>query len=299
MYLKVGSDSDALNLSKMLTDGNWMVLYYADWCGHCKTMKPEWQTVVNKFNNPNTNSNKINVAEIESQHIGKLLNKPEIEGFPTIKMYNNGKPVANFEDERIASKIEEFANTNADAKTQIITEEPTNHESSKMKIKLNNLTESNAIINAIENSKKNEIKMNNLILPISNSTRQNTLDLPCNEIRRAKPCKTNPKCMYDGTDFKCKDRIFMPNKGNRINGKFGKLSNSLDNTKNNMVGNIIFKNTSLKNKGKTKSKTNTSSLYVMNDLTFGGEISNLLYYPDTLLLGDVQSIISLQPKQPQ
>ena len=46
-------------------------------------------------------------------------------------------------------------------------------------------------------------------------------------------------------------------------------------------------------------KTNTSSLYVMNDLTFGGEISNLLYYPDTLLLGDVQSIISLQPKQPQ
>ena len=73
---------------------------------------------------------------------------------------------------------------------------------------LNNLTESNAIINAIENSKKNEIKMNNLILPISNSTRQNTLDLPCNEIRRAKPCKTNPKCMYDGTDFKCKDKIF-------------------------------------------------------------------------------------------
>jgi hypothetical protein len=38
----------------------------------------------------------------------------------------------------------------------------------------------------------------------------------------------------------------------------------------------------------------TSSLYVMNDKTFGGEISNLLYYPDTLLLGDIQSIISLQ-----
>ena len=40
---------------------------------------------------------------------------------------------------------------------------------------------------------------------------------------------------------------------------------------------------------------NTSSLYVMNDLTFGGEISNLVYYPDTLLLGEVQNIMSLQP----
>jgi hypothetical protein len=41
----------------------------------------------------------------------------------------------------------------------------------------------------------------------------------------------------------------------------------------------------------------TNSLYVMNDLTFGGEISNLLYYPDTLLLGDIQSIIELQPPE--
>ena len=36
----------------------------------------------------------------------------------------------------------------------------------------------------------------------------------------------------------------------------------------------------------------------MNDLTFGGEITNLLYYPDTLLLGDVQSIMSFQSVKP-
>ena len=58
MYLKVASDNDALNLSKLLNDGNWMVLYYAEWCGHCKTMKPEWKQVVDKLNNPNMNTNK-------------------------------------------------------------------------------------------------------------------------------------------------------------------------------------------------------------------------------------------------
>jgi len=44
--------------------------------------------------------------------------------------------------------------------------------------------------------------------------------------------------------------------------------------------------------------TNTGkpNLYAMNDKTIGGEISNLIYYPDALLLGDIQSIIDLQPK---
>ena len=242
MYLKVASDSDALNLSKLLNDGNWMVLYYAEWCGHCKTMKPEWKQVVNKFNNPSNNSNKINVAEIESQHIGKLLNKPEIEGFPTIKMYNNGKPVANFNEERIASKIEEFANNNA-------------KKSSKMEIQLNNLSESipnniktnkiNELTNIIESQKKS-LKMNNLIMPINNKMENNKIleeqkqnkhiyniqqditKIPCADIRRAKICKSQSRCMYDGADLKCKDRIFMPIKSN-------------NKTHNNMVGNIIFK----------------------------------------------------------
>jgi hypothetical protein len=39
-----------------------------------------------------------------------------------------------------------------------------------------------------------------------------------------------------------------------------------------------------------------SSLYAMNDKTFGGEISNLLYYPDTLKISDVKDIFQLTPK---
>ena len=43
-------------------------------------------------------------------------------------------------------------------------------------------------------------------------------------------------------------------------------------------------------------KIDKTNLYVMNDLSFGGEISNLLYYPDALKLGEVKSIIELQQK---
>ena len=243
MHLKVESEADALNLSKLINDGNWMVLYYAEWCGHCKTMKPEWHKVVSNLSNSKT-SNKINVAEIESEHIGKLLNKPDIEGFPTIKMYNNGKAVANFKDERVASKIEEFANNNIAKITKQINK-INNVNTNKIKIDLKEINlndikttqiqndiKTTQIQNDIKNNKlpsSNEFKINNIIKfnnKIKNKSVKlknnheikneiNILDLPCTSIRRAKPCKMNPKCLYDGSEFKCKDRIFI-HKNNNI-----------------------------------------------------------------------------------
>jgi len=114
MHIKVSSPNEASNLSNLLKDGDWMVLYYADWCGHCQSMKPEWQKVVNKMKNTNI----VNVAEVESNHINSLINKPQVKGFPTIKMYNSGIEKANFEEERSADKIEKFAISNATHSTK-------------------------------------------------------------------------------------------------------------------------------------------------------------------------------------
>ena len=44
-----------------------------------------------------------------------------------------------------------------------------------------------------------------------------------------------------------------------------------------------------------KLSTNNTNLYVMNDNTFCGNISNLLYYPDALLLQDISDIMALAP----
>jgi hypothetical protein len=41
--------------------------------------------------------------------------------------------------------------------------------------------------------------------------------------------------------------------------------------------------------------TDKTSLYVMNDKSFGGNISNLLYYPDSLKLNEIQKIMSITP----
>ena len=116
MYIKVSSPNEAVKLSNLLKDGDWMVLYYADWCGHCQTMKPEWRKVIENMKKTNI----VNLAEIESNHIGSLINKPEVNGFPTIKMYNQGIEKANFEDDRIADKMTQFAFSNVTKTTKPI-----------------------------------------------------------------------------------------------------------------------------------------------------------------------------------
>jgi thiol-disulfide isomerase/thioredoxin len=216
MNIKVNSSNDALNLSKLLKDGNWMVLYYAEWCGHCKTMKPEWKKAVDNVSN---NKDTINVAEIESSHIGNLSEPPNVDGYPTIKMYNNGKEVAKFEDERISDKIEKFAIDNS---SKIVTK-----PKKKGKIAVKNNISNNLINNKYHtvvgsldnnNSNNSNNKANNKnILNILEDIKQpvinnrfvespkaiNSNKLKCNDIMKAKVCKSNLKCIYDYNNYKC------------------------------------------------------------------------------------------------
>ena len=277
MHLKVGSDADAINLSKIINDGDWMVLYYAEWCGHCKDMKPEWQKVVSNFNNKKTNSNKINIAEIESKHIDKLPNKPSIEGFPAIKMYNDGKEVANFENaQRIASKIQEFANRNSTK------EKHSNHMShNKMEIKLNNIVDKkhsvisnrnipnmDNLLRTINTNMKSASKKKTVRSHKSETPKIRIIDLPCTSIRYAKACKRNPKCMYDGSVLKCVDKPVIKNINSKLMSiKSKKISNPRTPSKSrktrvNPIDNPAIKSTTkstTKSRSKSRSKSTTKS----------------------------------------
>ena len=209
MYINVDSSGDALNLSNLLKDGDWMVLYYAEWCGHCQTMKPEWNKVVKKLKK---NNNNVNIAEIESNHIDNLVNKPTIQGFPTIKMYNNGKEVANFEDERVADKMENFAlhNSNNSKKSKHI-----KHNVFKT---LNTKTNTNNNINLLPNNNINLLPNNNInLLPKNtnnsinklNNTKPSVLNninnksKECKKYVIPKQCKSIPDCTFDYKIKKC------------------------------------------------------------------------------------------------
>jgi thiol:disulfide interchange protein len=63
--------------------------FYADWCGHCKKMKPEWDETAEKVNKEKKRMIKINVGE-QTDEQQALLAKYHIDGFPTVLIFQNG-----------------------------------------------------------------------------------------------------------------------------------------------------------------------------------------------------------------
>uniref|UniRef100_A0A6C0HKP1 Thioredoxin domain-containing protein n=1 Tax=viral metagenome TaxID=1070528 RepID=A0A6C0HKP1_9ZZZZ len=112
MHFKVLSTRDATNFSNKLGQGNWIVLFYSNSCGHCHQMKPEWANVVKKFKSPSSN---IHIAEVESSYLNSMRKPPQIMGYPTIKFYNQGRIGAEYKGERLADQMINFAMSNSNS----------------------------------------------------------------------------------------------------------------------------------------------------------------------------------------
>lgn len=96
------------HLIKMMKIGNVVILFHAKWCGHCHTLRPEWDSLVNKCRQQNL-TRKFALAEVESSSMDKLkeLMQQElpIQGFPTIAMYRQGQKLPDYEGERTSDSI--------------------------------------------------------------------------------------------------------------------------------------------------------------------------------------------------
>lgn len=66
-------------------------MYYAPWCGHCKTAKPEWQKLEDAYHGKIINGTQINITKIDCDENPEIAQKENIEGFPTFKFEMNGK----------------------------------------------------------------------------------------------------------------------------------------------------------------------------------------------------------------
>ena len=78
------------------------ILYYVDWCPHCKVVLPEWKKLENDKELNNIHIEKINCEENES-----AAKDNNIEGFPTILFKHNGK-VESYENERSYASFKSF-----------------------------------------------------------------------------------------------------------------------------------------------------------------------------------------------
>lgn len=85
-----------------------VTLYYAQWCGHCKRFLPEWNKLKALLASQNNKINDYDVvlADYEESANPDIMNKENIQGYPTIKIEFNNKKT-DYEGERTTDKLVE------------------------------------------------------------------------------------------------------------------------------------------------------------------------------------------------
>ena len=91
-----------------------LMLFYVDWCPHCKTAKPEWDSLKTTYENKTINGYSIIFTEYncttETAEIEELMNKYKIEGYPTIKLLKDNQ-IIEYDAKPTKSTMEQFLNT--------------------------------------------------------------------------------------------------------------------------------------------------------------------------------------------
>ena len=86
---------DDLSELKKSENGKNLLLVYADWCGHCKTLKPIWLEASKEANKDSTKMWMVNCGG-DSEEEKKIMKEYQIDGFPTILIFHNGGYVSNY-----------------------------------------------------------------------------------------------------------------------------------------------------------------------------------------------------------
>jgi protein disulfide-isomerase A1 len=63
-----------------------VTLYHANWCGHCVQFQPEWRKIKNELDKKG-----IMHEEYEETSNKSIMEKNQINGYPTIRITKNGK----------------------------------------------------------------------------------------------------------------------------------------------------------------------------------------------------------------
>ncbi|ETP54117.1 protein disulfide-isomerase domain [Phytophthora nicotianae P10297] len=67
------------------TTGDWLVEFYAPWCGHCKKLAPIYEKVADDL------KGEVNVAKVDVTANAELGKRFGIRGFPTLLHFSHGK----------------------------------------------------------------------------------------------------------------------------------------------------------------------------------------------------------------
>jgi thioredoxin-like negative regulator of GroEL len=90
------NDTNINEFNNNVKQGTAMVAYTADWCGHCKRLKPHWDTFQNNCKGKKTPT-PVTVAHCDvPSYQNTAFGAKKVQGFPTIIAFKDGKEISRF-----------------------------------------------------------------------------------------------------------------------------------------------------------------------------------------------------------
>jgi len=91
-----------------------LIFFYADWCPHSKKAKPIWEEIKKTYENKTINGYSIVFTEIDSStenvQVEKMMDKYNVEGFPTIKLLKDGQ-IIEYDAKPSKDTLDKFLNS--------------------------------------------------------------------------------------------------------------------------------------------------------------------------------------------
>jgi len=101
VILDAGNFEHLTQASTGATTGDWLIKFYAPWCGHCKKLTPVWEEVATRL------AGDVNVAKVDVTNSRALGTRFNIKGFPTLLFFRQGN-VYKYKGKRSADDLIDF-----------------------------------------------------------------------------------------------------------------------------------------------------------------------------------------------
>ena len=85
------------------------ILYYADWCGHCKSMKPAWHAMKKSLKQKIPH---LLIKEVNAGDNSEVAAEENIEGFPSCILKRKDGTREEYSGDRSAKDLEKFCTDN-------------------------------------------------------------------------------------------------------------------------------------------------------------------------------------------
>ena len=83
------------------------IFFYVNWCPHCKSAMPAWDSVKTKYNERKINNTTVYFREVDCEKDEEEADKYKVTGYPTIKLLK-GNEIIEFDAKPTEDTLTQF-----------------------------------------------------------------------------------------------------------------------------------------------------------------------------------------------